>query len=158
MELRNLINKIAQESNVIFRPAEPGDIETLSSLNLPSSVIDFYKRFEPQDCAEIDGVRLWPIKEMLRENTAFVPGADIHKYGYIVFATTDFGDAYCLDTDETNTNSEPPVVLMSHEIYYPEFSVSQIKNIRTKVAESFEDFLQKYATKQLEQEPRYAPE
>ena len=106
MELRNLINKIAQESDVIFRSAEPGDIETLSSLNLPPSVIDFYKRFEPQDCAEIDGVRLWPIKEMLRENTDFVPGADIHKYGYIVFATTDFGDAYCLDTDETNTNSD----------------------------------------------------
>jgi hypothetical protein len=142
-------SRIESESGTQLGPAAKDALNRLRALGLPSSVVAFYERFEPAACAEIDGVRLWPIADVLEENRDYVPGADISTHGFIVFATTTFGDAYCLDLGD-----EPPrVVLMSHEVQYSGMERREIAKYAKPIADKFEDFITSFIDSDLDQEP-----
>src|SRR5689334_19131946 len=109
-----LIAQIADQTGGSFRPASPFELSKLEALGLPQSVIDFYATFEPAERVG-EEFRLWPIEHILEENEALVPGCYASKLGYIVFATTLYGDTYCFDLT-CRGKSEPPIVLISHEV------------------------------------------
>src|SRR5690242_15609430 len=87
----NLIAALKKETEIDFLPAAPEAIAQLESLKVPKEAIAFYREAEPAFCAEIDGVRLWPVKNIVEENTDYVPGCYIREHGYVVFSTTLFG-------------------------------------------------------------------
>lgn len=64
-----LIAALKKQTEIDFLPVAPDAIAELRSLKVPEEAIDFYREAEPASCAEIDGVRLWPIKNILEENT-----------------------------------------------------------------------------------------
>ncbi len=142
-------SRIESESGAALRPASPEALSQLRSLGVPGSVMAFYERFEPSACAEIDGVRLWPIADVLEENRDYIPGADISAHGFIVFATTTFGDAYCLDLAEQSSR----VVLMSHDVHYSEMARVEIAKYAKPIASNFDDFIASFIVSDLEQEP-----
>jgi hypothetical protein len=141
--------RIASESGVQLGPASVEALNRLRALGMPDSVVAFYERFEPAACAEVDGVRLWPIADVLEENRDYVPGADISAHGFIVFATTTFGDAYCLDL----AGDPSRVVLMSHEVQYGGMERSEVALYAKPIASSFDDFISSYVDSGLDQEP-----
>jgi hypothetical protein len=115
-----LFDEIRKKSNVSFRSANPEDLKQFCLLGAPEDAISFFKEHGPsEDCAEINKVRLLPIEEILAlaENSDFVLAADIQlqALGYLVFATTVYGDSYCFVTKGAANADSAPVVLLAHD-------------------------------------------
>lgn len=156
-EKNRVLAEISSRAKVGLRAASPVSLSRLDALGFPNSVRSFYAQHEPSACAEIENVRLWPADEVARENTEFVPGADLHPRGYAVFATTVFGDAYCLDLNGQERSGLIPIVLMSHELGWAQMDADEIRRLRKVVARSFEHWLELFAQGRLDIEPLYEP-
>ena len=110
-------------------------------------------------CAEIEKARLWPISELVVENTDAVPGYYAHPCGYVVFATTIYGDAFCFDTNSLGFPASASVVLIAHDLE-PEndqMKRQDLEKLAKPVAVNFEDFLQKFVAGTLDLKPLYPP-
>jgi hypothetical protein len=143
-----LIDQIAQKTGVAFRPASPFELSKLDALGLPQSVIDFYEAFEPAERAG-EEFRLWPIEHILEENEALVPGCHISKHGYIVFATTLYGDTYCFDLTRP-TQVDPPIVLISHEVVDETTTALELRRLAKPVAKGLYELLQQFARGEID--------
>jgi SMI1/KNR4 family protein SUKH-1 len=154
MLIPELVQAITTASGVTLRPAGWLARRKLRKLGAPADVVGFFARYEPSRFAEIGDVRLLPIADVLVENSDAEPGASIHPHGLLTFATTKFGDAYCLDLTDPST---PPsaVVLMSHEVGFLDMSREEILAHRKTVATSFHDFLERFVGGTLDIEPFY---
>jgi hypothetical protein len=155
--LLNLVEQISQKSGVAFRPAASSALEQLRAIGMPEDALAFYANSEPARWAEINRVRLSPIRDVLQENKDYVPGYHLHPLGYVVFASTIYGDAYCFDTSQAPANGTAPVVLMAHDLEWDEYSQEQIRKLAKRVASSLDDFLQKFAAGTLDMKPLYPP-
>ena len=153
-DYESLVMRIAKQTGTAFRPAEPMDLAKLAELKLPASIIDFYRTFEPERYVE-GPVRLWPIQELLRENTDYVPGCYTVLHGYVVFASTTGGDPYCFDTTK-GANAEPRIVLFSHEMIEENTPATEIARLGKPVARNLYEFLQQFADNKVDQECRYS--
>jgi hypothetical protein len=100
----SLLDEIKQKSRVEFR-----------SLGTPEDAMVFYGNPELARCAEIGRVRLWPIADLLVENRDTVPGCYAQPCGYVVFASTIYGNAFCFDTHVVS-DAGVPVVLIAHDL------------------------------------------
>ena len=100
-------------------------------------------------------VRLQNIFGVIQENTNYVPGADLHQHGLLVFATTIYGDAYCLDMNAVNGQIDPPVVIMTHEESFDGLDHDTIMSARKRIAENLHDFLRRFLAESLDIEPDY---
>jgi SMI1/KNR4 family protein SUKH-1 len=156
MTFRNVAQRIVERSGVELHPAAEEDVSRFADLGAMGLVRDFFAQFEPSACAEIAGARLWPIAELVVENTALVPGADLHPRGFLVVGTTDCGDAYCVDLKAGG--SDPPVVLYSHEEDWEAADDVQLLALRKVVARSFTEFLEAFAAGTLDREPSSSEE
>jgi len=143
-----LIDQIAEQTGVAFRPASPFELSKLDALGLPQSVLDFYEAFEPAERAG-EEFRLWPIEHILEENEALVPGCHISKHGYIVFATTLYGDTYCFDLTRPG-QVDPPIVLISHEVVDETTTAVELRRLAKPVAKSLYEFLQQFARGEID--------
>jgi hypothetical protein len=153
MTLEDIAHAIATNSKVPLRPASQADLEAVRALQLPPDVLAFYERSEPARLIELDRVRIFPIRKILDENHDYVPGADLYPHGYVVLATTLYGDTYCLDLNEPGF----PVIIMTHEIIFEGMAAQEIKKYRRQVAGDFRQFLEHFVAGTLEIEPYYAP-
>jgi hypothetical protein len=149
-----LIDQITARTETVFRPASEDDLAALRTLRLPRPVIEFFARYEPSDCAE-GQVRLWPIANVLEENSDFVPGAYICALGYIVFATTFCGDVYCFDLNKVDKKGEPPIVLISHEAVDEDITTEEVGGLAKHVAKNLFEFLEKFARDDLDEDCIY---
>jgi hypothetical protein len=99
----SLLDQIKEKSRVEFHPADPDLLEKVASLGLPNDALVFYRNSAPTQTAEIADVRMCPLTDILSENTEYVPGYYARPCGYVVFATTICGDAYCFDSETLDT-------------------------------------------------------
>ena len=76
-------------------------------------------------------------------------------HGYIVFAGTRSGDAYCFDTNVKPVQGGHPIVLFGHERIDESTELSYIQACRLEVAVSLDDFPVRFSARQLNEEPRY---
>ena len=153
-----LAKEITSKSDVAFHPASVEDLAKLKALRVPPDAISFFREFEPAECAEIEGVRLWPVREVLAENSDYVPGCYIAQHGYVVFATTLFGDTFCFDLNAIQQNKGTPVVLLAHDCWdWDEITPEIIGRLKKLAAADFEKFLEKYIAGSLDIEPNYEP-
>ena len=152
----SLLDEIRQKAKVDFRPASEVDIEALRALGVPSDVLAFYRDCEPAQTAEIGEVRLRPITDILEENRDYVPGAYSQPCGYVVFATTLYGDAFCFDTREAS-GTTAPVVLIAHDLEPEngEMKREDLARLAKPIAISFSEFLQGFASETLDIRPIY---
>jgi hypothetical protein len=148
-----LIERIAKQTGVEFRTSSPMDLAKLEALGVPESILAFYREHEPSECAQ-GQVRLWPIEHVLEENESYVPGAYASKYGYIVFATTFCGDAYCFDLTQ-HGQTEPRVVLLSHEVIHKDTTAAEISLLAKPVAQTLHEFLQQFIRGEVDEECIY---
>jgi hypothetical protein len=138
-----------------IRPAKPEDLAKAENAGFPRELLDFYKEYEPGVAGIEIYQRMWSIKTALIENTKAVPGTGLYPHGYIVFASTTCGDAYCIDTNIANEQGEHPVVLFAHDEINKNTELSYIQRSRVEVASSLDDFLYRFATGILSEEVVY---
>jgi hypothetical protein len=151
----SLLDEIKQKAKAEFRPATETNIEALRALGVPSDALAFYRDSEPARTTEIGNVRLRPIAEILEENRDYVPGAYSHHCGYVVFATTRNGDAFCFDTRAPGTTA--PVVLIAHDLEpeNDEMKREDLAKFAKPIAASFDEFLKAFVSETLDTTPLY---
>jgi hypothetical protein len=153
---KELVKKIEQESGVKLIPASKDSINKLELFKLPEEILNFYSEYEPSETAEINFIRLHTINDLFDENTDYVPGVDISKKGYIVFASNSYGDAYCFNLNESFwKNEQIQIVLLPHDVRFEDMNEKDIFKYCTIVASSFYDFVLKFANKELIEDPNY---
>jgi hypothetical protein len=155
MNYATLAAEISRRSGTELRPPVADDLQKLTDFGAPKSLLDFYRQHEPRLEAEIGQVRLQNIFGIIQENTMYVPGADLYGYGLFAFATTIYGDAYCLDLNTDAGKDDPPVVIMTHEEPFEGLDHAIIMSARKRVAESLYDFLKRFLAESLDMEPDY---
>ena len=101
-EYQFIIDNITEKTGVEFRPACEDDLEELRELGMPECIVDFYAHFEPEEYVEEGRVIIWPIIDIIEQNTEILPGYCVSPHGYFVFASNQYGDAYCFDTNNKN--------------------------------------------------------
>jgi hypothetical protein len=128
-----------------FKPASADDAAWLEAAGLPATVVTFFAAHDPVKGVESDGVYLEPVRKLRLDNTQAVPGVVVNQYGWVVIANTVSGDAYCVDT---RSEGDIPVYIVSHA-RGEDASFDDIKAHSRIVAQSFDDFLEKFAQKAL---------
>ena len=156
-----LVDEIRKKSKVPFRYADPEELKQFRLLGAPKDAISFFEEHGPSgDCAEINKVRLLPIEEILglAENSSFVLGTDIQlqPLGYLVFATTVYGDAFCFATNGAANARSAPIVLLAHDWELDESTLrTRLAELAKPVADSFDEFLQAWVEERLDLHPLY---
>ena len=156
MLVAELAKTIQTATGVKLRSARWGARWRFRRLGAPTDIRSFYARYEPSRFAEINKVRLLPIVDILVENSDAEPGASIYPHGLLTFASSLYGDAYCLDLTAPG-KSIAPVVLMSHEVGFFDMSKQEVLAHRKTVATSFHDFLERFVQGTVDLEPYYEP-
>ena len=142
-----------------MRPAKAEDLELAKKAGFPRELIDFYATCEPHPddfCIELEQ-RVSCIAQALSDNSDAVPGVGLFPHGYIVFATTTSGDAYCLDTNVKTKDGQHPIVLFGHEAIDEYTELPYIQASRVEVASSLDDFLLKFSAGKLSEKVHYPP-
>lgn len=150
----SLVTEIAGQTGTDFGPASPEGLAKLRELNFPEAAIRFYAKHAPSDCAE-GQVRLWPIDDIVVENTGGVPGICVHPYGYTVFASTMCGDAYCFNANKIGAEGEPEIILVSHEAVGEDSTADEVNRVVKPVARSLAAFLEQFVKGELDEECIY---
>jgi hypothetical protein len=113
----------------------------------------FYKRYEPNPKIgyfEIEQ-RIFCIAGAIRENRQLGPGAVVFRHGYVAFAATTSGGAYCFDTNVRTEDGKHPIVLFSHEEIDPSTDLKSIEASRVELASSLDDFLFQFSVGTLKE-------
>jgi len=150
--IQTLIAKLKEQGLPEPKPASAADLERARVAGFPEELVDFYRQCHPQECIELKQ-RIWSIENALIENADAVPGCALSPHGFIVFASTLCGDAYCVDTNATDDRGHQPVVLFSHEVVEEDSPLSEIQPLRVEVASSLAEFLKKFADGTLSEKP-----
>lgn len=142
-----------------FRPANASEIAQLEHLRLPDSVLEFYRHHSP--CKIIQSkteepIRLYPASGITEENRDYIPGCQIWAQGFVVFATTVYDDAYCFDLNANPSN--PPVLLIGHEMSYEGCSVDEIRKEGVHAADNLRQFLERFRDNALVTDPYHESE
>jgi hypothetical protein len=149
-----LTAELTKRGEPVPAPASAEDLERARAAGFPDDLIDLYRQFAPKRCIELKQ-RIWSIAEALVENMDAVPGCALSPHGFIVFASTVCGDAYCVDTNITTPVGHHPIVLFSHEVIEEDMPLSDILRFRVEVATSLKDFLEQFTNETLREEPSY---
>jgi hypothetical protein len=152
--IRDLMAKLKEQGSPVPGRASVEDLKRAQSADFPGELLDLYRECEPENCIELKQ-RIWSIESAIIENTNAVPGCALSPHGFIVFASTVYGDAYCVDTNVVTSAGHHPVVLFSHEVIGEDASLSEIQRLRLEVASSLADFLRKFTNGTLNEEPSY---
>jgi hypothetical protein len=152
--IESLLAKLQEQGSVPPQPASAEDLQRAEAARFPAELLDFYRQCNPADYIELQQ-RIWSIDSALVENKDAVPGCALSPHGFIVFASTLCGDAYCIDTNVVTSEGKHPVVLFSHEMIEEDAELSDIQSLRVEVATSLEDFLTKFTAETLSEEPSY---
>ena len=155
----SLLDQIREKSKIAFRPADHDVLQKVASLGLPRDALSFYADSAPSRTAQIADVRLCPLTDIWSENTDYVPGYYARLCGYVVFATTICGDAYCFDTHVAAFPSTAPIVLIAHDLE-PEDDVMKredLTKLAKPIAPLFHEFLQAFVSETLDTKPLYRP-
>ncbi len=76
-------------------------------------------------------------------------------HGFVVFASTQCGDSYCVDTNTRSDMGDHPITLFSHETVDEDTPLEKIMRCRVEVAPSFQAFLELFLSGDLSEEPNY---
>ena len=143
-KFKGQIDKVVSEirSNDAYSIDKVPDLKLLEELRLPQVVLHFYKNYAPEE--EIVGeVIIQSISGIDYNITESWPGEQIVKFGYLQFATSHGGDAYCLDLNSTSRKG-PRVVFISHEENYQDYTHELLKKEMFLVASDFITFLEMF--------------
>lgn len=146
-----VMEKITALTKTRFREAFVDELEALKVLRLPNSVIEFFSMYSLDEFLERN-IRLWTIPDIVDENTKYVPGCYLAPLGYVVFGSTDSGDAYCFDINNMDSCSEPSIVLVSHEVIDETTSATDAARLAKLVADNLYDFLGKFVREEVDEQ------
>lgn len=133
-----------------FKSVKESELTKLKDFGFPESLLEFYRYHSPFKIIESDTeepIRIYPALGIIDENRNCIPGCDISPKGFVVFATTVYGDAYCFDLNANKI--DPPVLLVGHEIMYEGCSENEIRESGVAVADNLLQFLERFRNNEL---------
>jgi hypothetical protein len=149
---RPIVERIRGKMGGDFRPASESSLAALRRLRLPGPVIAFYGQYEPASTIENEQtIRLLPISVIVENNTKCSVGFYTSPHGYIEFASTFGGDAYCFDVNTLNAEGEPRIVILSHESVSDETTPEEMAKLAKPVAQDLREFLDQFLKGDLDQ-------
>ena len=154
-----IAEQISHKSGVELAPCRVEHLEWLRWIGIPSEALDFYQWSMPTKTAEIGKVRLCSAGEIYFENRdQCLPGSYANPNGYIIFATTVYGDAFCFDT-RSESGARTPIVLIAHDLEPEgeEMSREKLARLAKPISETFAGFLASLVAEKLDIEPLYPP-
>jgi len=153
----SIVDRIKEKTGAQFRAAARQELEQLRALHMPPELIEFYNDAAPVKMVEIERVRLLPVSDLVVENPDAVPGYYAMPCGYSVFASNDFGDAYCLDTRSSKTSK--PVVLIAHDLEpeNDEMEREDLEKLVKPIVPDLQSFLEAFVSPAIDREPIYPP-
>ena len=89
---------------------------------------------------------------IVENNTKCSVGLYTSPHGYIEFASTFSGEAYCFDVNSLNAAGEPRIVILSHESVCEESTREEIAKLAKPVAQDLREFLYHFLSGSLDQE------
>ncbi len=98
-----------------FAPAAEEELKQLSDLcngKMPEVMDKFFAECMPQEEVEIGNLVFYPLSRILAENSDYLPGCIIKRFGFITIASTLDGDAFAIDI----TSDEGNVYQCSHSL------------------------------------------
>ncbi|MFI8715455.1 SMI1/KNR4 family protein [Brevibacillus brevis] len=143
--LKELMTRISNQTGVEFVQASEEKIAKLESLNLPEDFINYFLSYNGKREFDLGDLRVYSIDDVLMENYEWVPGRDVSKCGYIVFAANLGGDVYCFDLSKEGieyTLDNTPIVMFDHEEDFEIMSKQQVSEYAEKIADNLVMFLQ----------------
>lgn len=152
--MKKSLLKITERDGISFNAASAKSLTFLKSYNLPRAIIEFYSKYEPRMPKDLDAymdinIRLLSIKQIKGENELLEPSCYLTDFGYIAFATNQFGNPFLFDLNKL-TNDTPRIVSADHELsYLEEIEESDAHSNVQEVASSLEEFLSKVANEEL---------
>jgi hypothetical protein len=154
--IEKLRAELAKADAGSLAPAGADELEKAKTFGFPRVLLDFYRESAPNTArgfVEL-GQRIWSVQNAIAENRDYVPGTYLFPLGYVVFGSTKFGDAYCIDTVHTDAG-EYPVALFPHDVIAESSSLEEVETYRLTVANNLEDFLQRFTQRTLVQKAKY---
>lgn len=160
-KLNNFLNGLKGAS---CENASEESINRLSELfdgKMPELLLDMYKEHVLTDEIGCGEIVLYGIDRIVDENNDYIPGANVHPLGLYTFASELDGDAICFDINDLAF----PVYQCSHslledeeEIYFSKdgemkslpFTYENVTRISHRLADSFEEFVEKLINDDLE--------
>ena len=153
--IKETLGRLGME--IDFRPASPGDIGYMQGMLYPDSVIEFYANAEPSSWFAIEDIQLNQVADMWGENEDTLPGNRVILLGLLNVASTDEGDTYCVDLNTVDSQDEPMVRWVSRHITET-MSDEDVMHHTHVVANTFGDFLMKFAKGELGKRPHVGHE
>jgi hypothetical protein len=153
-QYERIMRTIVKEVGEVFRAGTREEIAALRRLGMPEGAVRFYERHAPARCVA-GQVRIWAVEDVVEENTQAVPGICVQPHGYVVFASTFCGDAYCFDGNRLDAQGEPEIVLVSHESVREGASAEEVRRGVKRVAGNLVEFLGQFALGEVDEECGY---
>ena len=110
-DIDSVIQEISEIAGCSFGPASLDDLKAFKGIGAPSSIVDFYMRFEPKD-AIIIGVENHSIHTILEKTKRPSLSSTLLNKGFLHFASDD-GLLCCFDLNKSPLS--PRIVLINHE-------------------------------------------
>lgn len=137
-----LAQSLGCEVEDVLGPTEETDLDALTALGLPESVLDFYREYGPLESFDVEDARIWSAPQVIEENRDFPPGADIHELGFVAVASHSDGTVYCLDLGADGRSDPPTVVAFSGAVRTGGKNREVVEKQSRPVADTFDEFLQ----------------
>src|SRR5262249_5189873 len=88
----------------------------------------------------------------------YVPGCYAQPCGYVVFATTLYGDAFCFDT-KAGVDTSSPIVLIAHDLEPDNEHMNRedLQKLAKSISHNLDIFLGAFVSETLDIAPLYPP-
>jgi hypothetical protein len=149
-----VLKQISDRCRVKFVPASAAELARLAEIGMPKPYIDFYGKFNPARPFD-KGVGLFTAAEIPSLNLDYRSTDELNAHGFVSFATTSDGDAYCFDPEINGSHGDPQIVLFTHEYAFKDYTKERVRALAKPVADDLLDFLVRFAEDGLDQEALY---
>jgi hypothetical protein len=95
---------------------------------------------------------LHDIENIVIENTDLCPGWVSSQYGYFVFASNEYGDAFCFNINQLDKKDSPQIVFISHEVIWDESTEEEVHASAVFVADNLLSFLNMFHEGEIQKE------
>jgi len=146
----DIFSEIASNFDCYFSTAPRKCLKKLKKIGLPEVLINFYSTKQPVNC-KVKGICIHDANRVISENTELCPGWVSAQYGYFVFASNEYGDAFCFDVNKTDNSKNPRIVFISHETVCDESTEDDVHELIVPVAQNLNDFLVKLCKGEIEE-------
>lgn len=111
--------------------------DSSNKFKLSPELVDFYSNFHFNNTLNVEGILIYSLEDLEKENSDYFPSYLLAEIGYITFSSFGNGYALCVKVDSPETT----VYEASHDIISEDTSKDEIPTLLKPVRRSFIEVL-----------------